>query len=322
MNMSEGIMSDLSEEFVSEAQLDNDEFDQDPTIAKVSLSSDGVKDYLRNIGKTPLLDAQQEIELSIDIEVGLMATQKINELRALDEAEQDLGLIRELTTIEQQGKRSFDHLVSANLRLVVSLAKRYTGQGLDFLDLIQEGNTGLIRAVEKFDYTKGFKFSTYATWWIRQSISRAIADQGRIIRIPVHTVEDMNKLSRIRSAMLTDLGRDATEEEIAREMEMTPEKVADLIKIGRLPVSLNIKLGNDSDTEYGDLIADDTAPDPSGSSEHHEFKRKVDQLVGGLTEQEAEVIRRRFGLGVEREALDAIAQVFGISRGRIRNIEA
>ena len=228
-------------------------------VVTAGATADPVKDYLKQIGKVALLNAEQEVELAKRIEAGLFAEEKL----ASSEGKLEPKLRRELEWIAQDGRRAKNHLLEANLRLVVSLAKRYTGRGMLFLDLIQEGNLGLIRAVEKFDYTKGYKFSTYATWWIRQAITRAMADQARTIRIPVHMVEVINKLARVQRQMLQDLGREPTPEELAKELDMTPEKVVEVQKYGREPISLHTPLGEDGDSEFGDLIEDSEAVVPA-----------------------------------------------------------
>ena len=239
-------------------------------------SADPVKDYLRQIGKVPLLDAQQEVELAKRIEAGLFAGHKLAEGSRMLHP----GLSTELARIAEDGKRAKDHLVEANLRLVVALAKRYTGRGMLFLDLIQEGNLGLIRGVEKFDYTKGYKFSTYATWWIRQAITRAMADQARTIRIPVHMVEAVSKLARTRRQMLQDLGREPTPEELAAELDMTPEKVIEVQKYGREPISLHTPLGEDGDSEFGDLIEDSEAIQPGEAVSFTLLQEQLHSVLG------------------------------------------
>ena len=303
-----------------EDQLVNDEPIEQ--ISGVILTNDSVKDYLRSIGKVPLLSAEKEVELAMDIEVGMIAGKKIEELLVEDPEFAGSEYRRELTYIQQEGKKAFDHLVSANLRLVVNLAKRYQVRGMDFLELIQEGNAGVIRAAEKFDYQKGFKFSTYATWWIRQTISRAMADQSRTIRIPVHMVETMNKVSRTRMQLAADLQRDPTPEEIGRELDLPTEKVIELIKYSRTPMSLNTKLGDDQHTEFGDLISDEGATNPENNIEVYGREQTVKLLVDALGDREAFVIRNRYGLnGGESQTLDAIATVLGVTRERVRQIE-
>jgi len=283
-------------------------------------TADPVKDYLKQIGKVALLNAAEEVELAMRIEAGLFAEEKLSKMKA-DEVRSKLG--RELTMVAKDGQRAKSHLLGANLRLVVSLAKRYTGRGMQFLDLIQEGNLGLIRAVEKFDYTKGFKFSTYATWWIRQAITRAMADQARTIRIPVHMVEVINKLARVQRQMLQDLGREPTPEELSRELDMTPEKVVEVQKYGREPISLHTPLGEDGDSEFGDLIEDTEAVVPADAVGFTMLQKQLEQLLDSLSEREAGVIRMRFGLGDgQPKTLDQIGDTFGVTRERIRQIES
>ena len=249
-------LGETAEEFVVSEEDDTDEPARQ--VAQPGATADPVKDYLKQIGKVALLNAEQEVELAKRIEAGLFAAEKLNPGEKMDSKHR-----RELFWIAEDGRRAKNHLLEANLRLVVSLAKRYTGRGMLFLDLIQEGNLGLIRAVEKFDYTKGYKFSTYATWWIRQAITRAMADQARTIRIPVHMVEVINKLARVQRQMLQDLGREPTPEELAKELDMTPEKVTEVQKYGREPISLHTPLGEDGDSEFGDLIEDSEAVVPA-----------------------------------------------------------
>ncbi len=281
-------------------------------------TADPVKDYLKQIGKVALLNAEQEVELAMRIEAGLFAEDKLQHTTGLSKPEE-----RELRWVARDGQRAKSHLLGANLRLVVSLAKRYTGRGMQFLDLIQEGNLGLIRAVEKFDYTKGFKFSTYATWWIRQAITRAMADQARTIRIPVHMVEVINKLARVQRQMLQDLGREPTPEELARELDMTPEKVVEVQKYGREPISLHTPLGEDGDSEFGDLIEDTEAVVPADAVGFTMLQKQLESLLDSLSEREAGVIRMRFGLGDgQPKTLDQIGDTFGVTRERIRQIES
>jgi RNA polymerase primary sigma factor len=283
-------------------------------------TADPVKDYLKQIGKVPLLNAAEEVELAMRIEAGLFAEEKLS---VLSDTEKRSQLGRDLTWVAKDGQRAKSHLLGANLRLVVSLAKRYTGRGMQFLDLIQEGNLGLIRAVEKFDYTKGFKFSTYATWWIRQAITRAMADQARTIRIPVHMVEVINKLARVQRQMLQDLGREPTPEELSRELDMTPEKVIEVQKYGREPISLHTPLGEDGDSEFGDLIEDTEAVVPADAVGFTMLQRQLESLLDSLSEREAGVIRMRFGLGDGMpKTLDQIGDTFGVTRERIRQIES
>ncbi len=309
-----------------------------------------MKDYLKQIGKVALLNAELEVELAKQVEAGLFA----EELR--DTAMQPIATAKKkkitcsicglppmtsfvmvqsksyddlltcdrcLGKVINTGRRAKDHLLEANLRLVVSLAKRYTGRGMLFLDLIQEGNLGLIRAVEKFDYTKGYKFSTYATWWIRQAITRAMADQARTIRIPVHMVEVINKLARVQRQMLQDLGREPTPEELARELDMTPEKVVEVQKYGREPISLHTPLGEEGDSEFGDLIEDSEAIVPSDAVSFTLLQEQLEGVLDTLSEREAGVVRMRFGLtDGQPKTLDEIGKVYGVTRERIRQIES
>ncbi|MGO2111663.1 MAG: RNA polymerase sigma factor [Pseudoclavibacter sp.] len=288
------------------------------SAAITGATADPVKDYLKQIGRVALLNAEEEVDLAMRIEAGLFAEDKLANGEITDRK-----LERELKAIVRDGKRAKSHLLGANLRLVVSLAKRYTGRGMQFLDLIQEGNLGLIRAVEKFDYTKGFKFSTYATWWIRQAITRAMADQARTIRIPVHMVEVINKLARVQRQMLQDLGREPTPEELAIELDMTPEKVVEVQQYGREPISLHTPLGEDGDSEFGDLIEDTEAVVPADAVSFTMLQRQLESLLDSLSEREAGVIRMRFGLGDGMpKTLDQIGDTFGVTRERIRQIES
>ena len=288
------------------------------TVMTAGATADPVKDYLKQIGRVALLNAELEVELATRIEAGLFAEEKLKEEKKIDKK-----LKRELDWIVEDGKRAKNHLLEANLRLVVSLAKRYTGRGMLFLDLIQEGNLGLIRAVEKFDYTKGYKFSTYATWWIRQAITRAMADQARTIRIPVHMVEVINKLARVQRQMLQDLGREPTPEELAKELDMTPEKVVEVQKYGREPISLHTPLGEEGDSEFGDLIEDSEAVKPEESVTFTILQEQLMQVLGGLTNREADVIKARYGLtDGQPKTLDEIGKVHGVTRERIRQIES
>jgi RNA polymerase primary sigma factor len=287
-------------------------------VVTAGATADPVKDYLKQIGKVALLNAEQEVELAKRIEAGLFAEEKLNAGGKID-----MKLKRELWWISQDGKNAKNHLLEANLRLVVSLAKRYTGRGMLFLDLIQEGNLGLIRAVEKFDYTKGFKFSTYATWWIRQAITRAMADQARTIRIPVHMVEVINKLARVQRQMLQDLGREPTPEELAKELDMTPEKVVEVQKYGREPISLHTPLGEDGDSEFGDLIEDSEAVVPADAVSFTLLQEQLHSVLDTLSEREAGVVSMRFGLADgQPKTLDEIGKVYGVTRERIRQIES
>lgn len=288
-------------------------------VVTAGATADPVKDYLKQIGKVALLNAAQEVELAERIEAGLFAEQKLKR----DESMRKTKAGRELAIIAEDGRAAKDHLLEANLRLVVSLAKRYTGRGMLFLDLIQEGNLGLIRAVEKFDYTKGYKFSTYATWWIRQAITRAMADQARTIRIPVHMVEVINKLARVQRQMLQDLGREPTPEELAKELDMTPEKVVEVQKYGREPISLHTPLGEDGDSEFGDLIEDSEAVVPADAVSFTLLQEQLHSVLDTLSEREAGVVAMRFGLeDGQPKTLDEIGKVYGVTRERIRQIES
>ena len=295
--------------------------DDDIPVQTTTISgatADPVKDYLKQIGKVALLNAELEVELAKRIEAGLFAEEKLATEKRLSK-----DMTRDLRWVMKDGQRAKSHLLEANLRLVVSLAKRYTGRGMQFLDLIQEGNLGLIRAVEKFDYTKGYKFSTYATWWIRQAITRAMADQARTIRIPVHMVEVINKLARVQRQLLQDLGREPTPEELARELDMTPEKVVEVQKYGREPISLSTPLGEDGDSEFGDLIEDTEAVVPADAVGYSMLQRELERILDSLHPREAGVIRSRFGLGDGvQKTLDQIGEEFGVTRERIRQIEA
>ena len=288
------------------------------TVMTAGATADPVKDYLKLIGRVPLLNAEMEVELSLQVEAGLFAEEKL-----LHDKKMDKKLKREYEQLLLQGKRAKNHLLEANLRLVVSLAKRYTGRGMLFLDLIQEGNLGLIRAVEKFDYTKGYKFSTYATWWIRQAITRAMADQARTIRIPVHMVEVINKLARVQRQMLQDLGREPTPEELAKELDMTPEKVVEVQKYGREPISLHTPLGEEGDSEFGDLIEDSEAIVPADAVSFTLLQEQLHAVLDTLSEREAGVVAMRFGLtDGQPKTLDEIGKVYGVTRERIRQIES
>ena len=322
---------------VAEADEDEDEDDEEseedavgfvvttgdddaPTqqVMTAGATADPVKDYLKQIGKVALLNAEQEVDLAKRIEAGLFAEEKLASGEKIAPK-----LRRELEWIANDGRHAKNHLLEANLRLVVSLAKRYTGRGMLFLDLIQEGNLGLIRAVEKFDYTKGYKFSTYATWWIRQAITRAMADQGRTIRIPVHMVEVINKLARVQRQMLQDLGREPTPEELAAELDMTPEKVVEVQKYGREPISLHTPLGEDGDSEFGDLIEDSEAVVPADAVGFTLLQEELSKVMDTLSDREAGVVGMRFGLtDGQPKTLDEIGRVFGVTRERIRQIES
>jgi len=299
---------------------DSDETDepvQQVTVA--GATADPVKDYLKQIGKVSLLNAEQEVDAPRRSGAGLYAEYKLkNQADEMTSRER-----RELHFLAQDGQQAKNHLLEANLRLVVSLAKRYTGRGMQFLDLIQEGNLGLIRAVEKFDYTKGYKFSTYATWWIRQAITRAMADQARTIRIPVHMVEVINKLARVQRQMLQDLGREPTPEELAKELDMTAEKVVEVQKYGREPISLHTPLGEDGDSEFGDLIEDSEAIVPADAVSFTLLQEQLHHVLDTLSEREAGVVSMRFGLGDgQPKTLDEIGKVYGVTRERIRQIES
>jgi RNA polymerase primary sigma factor len=311
------VVAPSEEAFVISHTDDTDEPVQQ--VVTAGATADPVKDYLKQIGKVALLNAEQEVELAKRIEAGLFAEERLS--READQMERQLR--RDLEWIAEDGRRAKNHLLEANLRLVVSLAKRYTGRGMLFLDLIQEGNLGLIRAVEKFDYTKGYKFSTYATWWIRQAITRAMADQARTIRIPVHMVEVINKLARVQRQMLQDLGREPTPEELARELDMTPEKVVEVQKYGREPISLHTPLGEDGDSEFGDLIEDSEAIVPADAVSFTLLQEQLQQVLETLSEREAGVVAMRFGLtDGQPKTLDEIGKVYGVTRERIRQIES
>jgi RNA polymerase primary sigma factor len=287
------------------------------------LTGDPVRMYLKEIGKVPLLTAAEEIDLAMKIEAGVAATEKLEAAEAEGAEPLDRRERRRLSRIEQVGLDAKQQLIEANLRLVVSIAKRYVGRGMLFLDLIQEGNLGLIRAVEKFDYTKGFKFSTYATWWIRQAITRAIADQARTIRIPVHMVETINKLVRIQRQLLQELGREPTPEEIAEEMDLTPERVREIQKISQEPVSLETPIGEEEDSQLGDFIEDNEAVVPPDAASFSMLQEQLSKVLDGLAERERKVISLRFGLedGHPR-TLEEVGREFGVTRERIRQIES
>ena len=290
--------------------------------AELTASADSVRAYLKQIGKVALLNAEEEVELAKRIEAGLYATQKVAEMTERGE-KLPVQQRRDMQWICRDGERAKNHLLEANLRLVVSLAKRYTGRGMAFLDLIQEGNLGLIRAVEKFDYTKGYKFSTYATWWIRQAITRAMADQARTIRIPVHMVEVINKLGRIQRELLQDLGREATPEELAKEMDITPEKVLEIQQYAREPISLDQTIGDEGDSQLGDFIEDSEAVVAVDAVSFTLLQDQLQSVLETLSEREAGVVRLRFGLtDGQPRTLDEIGQVYGVTRERIRQIES
>jgi RNA polymerase primary sigma factor len=290
--------------------------------AELTASADSVRAYLKQIGKVALLNAEEEVELAKRIEAGLYAAERMR--RSIDAGEKvSPQMRRDLRWIVRDGERAKNHLLEANLRLVVSLAKRYTGRGMAFLDLIQEGNLGLIRAVEKFDYTKGYKFSTYATWWIRQAITRAMADQARTIRIPVHMVEVINKLGRIQRELLQDLGREPTPEELAKEMDITPEKVLEIQQYAREPISLDQTIGDEGDSQLGDFIEDSEAVVAVDAVSFTLLQDQLQSVLATLSEREAGVVRLRFGLtDGQPRTLDEIGQVYGVTRERIRQIES
>jgi RNA polymerase primary sigma factor len=311
---------EADEEPTSRGFVVSDAEDDSPVqqVVSAGATADPVKDYLKQIGKVALLNAEQEVDLALRIEAGLYAEHKMKE-----DPIKDARLRRDMELVIADGRRAKNHLLEANLRLVVSLAKRYTGRGMLFLDLIQEGNLGLIRAVEKFDYTKGFKFSTYATWWIRQAITRAMADQARTIRIPVHMVEVINKLARVQRQMLQDLGREPTPEELAKELDMTPEKVVEVQKYGREPISLHTPLGEDGDSEFGDLIEDSEAVVPADAMSFTLLQEQLHSVLDTLAEREAGVVAMRYGLtDGQPKTLDEIGKVYGVTRERIRQIES
>jgi RNA polymerase primary sigma factor len=298
---------------------DTDDSDEPvQTVVTAGATADPVKDYLKQIGKVALLNAEEEVSLARRIEAGLFAEEKLASGKITNP-----DALSDLKWIARDGERAKQHLLTANLRLVVSLAKRYTGRGMLFLDLIQEGNLGLIRAVEKFDFEKGYKFSTYATWWIRQAITRAMADQARTIRIPVHMVEVINKLARVQRQMLQDLGREPTPEELARELDMSPEKVLEVQKYGREPISLHTPLGDEGDSEFGDLIEDSEAIVPADAVSFTLLQEQLDSVLETLSERERGVVRMRFGLtDGQPKTLDEIGRVYGVTRERIRQIES
>jgi len=306
-----------AEEFAREARSARDE-----ELALKAPTNDPVRMYLKEIGKVPLLTAEQEVILAKAIEEGEAATAELDKMVSGAKKLPTIRL-RELQRVERQGQLGKKKLIEANLRLVVSIAKRYVGRGMLFLDLIQEGNLGLIRAVEKFDYTKGYKFSTYATWWIRQAITRAIADQARTIRIPVHMVETINKLIRIQRQLLQDLGREPTPEEIGREMEFSPEKVREILKVSQEPVSLETPIGEEADSHLGDFIEDSDAVVPVDAASFILLQEQLDSVLHTLSERETKVVQLRFGLtdGHPR-TLEEVGREFGVTRERIRQIES
>ena len=311
-----------STEFTWDDEEESEALRQARKDAEMTASADSVRAYLKQIGKVALLNAEEEVDLAKRIEAGLYAAER---LRAADEANEKLVLQmkRDLRWIVRDGERAKNHLLEANLRLVVSLAKRYTGRGMAFLDLIQEGNLGLIRAVEKFDYTKGYKFSTYATWWIRQAITRAMADQARTIRIPVHMVEVINKLGRIQRELLQDLGREPTPEELAKEMDITPDKVLEIQQYAREPISLDQTIGDEGDSQLGDFIEDSEAVVAVDAVSFTLLQDQLQSVLQTLSEREAGVVKLRFGLtDGQPRTLDEIGQVYGVTRERIRQIES
>ncbi len=311
------VVSDNDED--DEALLANPGVNPKRRVVTTGATADPVKDYLKQIGRVSLLNAEQEVDLSERIEAGLYAQHLLD----TEGDTMEFRRKRELKWAAADGKKAKDHLLEANLRLVVSLAKRYTGRGMLFLDLIQEGNLGLIRAVEKFDWKKGFKFSTYATWWIRQAITRAMAEQARTIRVPVHMVEVINKLSRVQRQMLQDLGREPTPDELARELDMPVEKVQEVQKYGREPISLHTPLGEDGDSEFGDLIEDTDAIAPSEAVAFSLLQEQFRQVLETLSPREAGVIKMRYGLeDGQPKTLDDIGRVYGVTRERIRQIES
>ncbi|WP_299953984.1 RNA polymerase sigma factor [uncultured Modestobacter sp.] len=314
--------AETSSDFVWEDDEDAVALRQARKEAELTASTDSVRAYLKLIGRVKLLTAEEEVDLAKRIEAGLYADHKLAEAAAAGE-KLAAPLRRELTWIVRDGERAKNHLLEANLRLVVSLAKRYTGRGMAFLDLIQEGNLGLIRSVEKFDYTKGFKFSTYATWWIRQAITRAMADQARTIRIPVHMVEVINKLGRMQREMLQELGREPTPEELAKEMDITPEKVLEIQQYAREPISLDQTIGDEGDSQLGDFIEDSEAVVAVDAVSFGMMQEQLTGVLQTLSEREAGVVRLRFGLADgQPRTLDEIGQVYGVTRERIRQIES
>ncbi|HET7310051.1 MAG TPA: RNA polymerase sigma factor [Mycobacteriales bacterium] len=314
----------ISEEGIEILEPADEELDDEPVPVRVdeeaakSPTSDPVRMYLKEIGRVPLLTAEEEVDLAKRVEAGLFASEKLT-----TQADIPASLYRDLELIERDGQFAKKRLIEANLRLVVSIAKRYVGRGMLFLDLIQEGNLGLIRAVEKFDYTKGYKFSTYATWWIRQAITRAIADQARTIRIPVHMVETINKLVRIQRQLLQDLGREPTPEEIGKEMELPPERVLEIQKLSQEPVSLETPIGEEEDSNLGDFIEDSDAVVPLDAASFILLQEQLDSILHTLSDREKKVIQLRFGLvdGHPR-TLEEVGKEFGVTRERIRQIES
>jgi RNA polymerase primary sigma factor len=314
------MLADSGVQIVDGADEDDDEAaaKADSEAARAAATSDPVRMYLKEIGRVPLLSAAEEVDLAKRVEAGLFASDKLTTVRDLP-----VSLERELEQVERDGQFAKKRLIEANLRLVVSIAKRYVGRGMLFLDLIQEGNLGLIRAVEKFDYTKGYKFSTYATWWIRQAITRAIADQARTIRIPVHMVETINKLLRVQRQMLQDLGREPTPEELGAELELPPERVREIQKLAQEPVSLETPIGEEEDSNLGDFIEDSDAIVPIDAASFILLQEQLDAILHTLSEREKKVIQLRFGLtdGHSR-TLEEVGREFGVTRERIRQIES
>ena len=311
-----------SEEFSWDDEEESEALKQARKDAELTASADSVRAYLKQIGKVALLNAEEEGDLAKRIEAGLYSAERMRQCEEVGEKLPN-QLRRDLRWIKRDGERAKNHLLEANLRLVVSLAKRYTGRGMAFLDLIQEGNLGLIRAVEKFDYTKGYKFSTYATWWIRQAITRAMADQARTIRIPVHMVEVINKLGRIQRELLQDLGREPTPEELAKEMDITPDKVLEIQQYAREPISLDQTIGDEGDSQLGDFIEDSEAVVAVDAVSFTLLQDQLQAVLQTLSEREAGVVRLRFGLtDGQPRTLDEIGQVYGVTRERIRQIES
>ncbi|WP_375475523.1 RNA polymerase sigma factor [uncultured Jatrophihabitans sp.] len=324
-NAVEGAAADAageSTEFTWDDEEESEALRQARKDAEMTASADSVRAYLKQIGKVALLNAEEEVDLAKRIEAGLYAAERIRQAEESGE-KLVLQMRRDLRWIVRDGERAKNHLLEANLRLVVSLAKRYTGRGMAFLDLIQEGNLGLIRAVEKFDYTKGYKFSTYATWWIRQAITRAMADQARTIRIPVHMVEVINKLGRIQRELLQDLGREPTPEELAKEMDITPDKVLEIQQYAREPISLDQTIGDEGDSQLGDFIEDSEAIVAVDAVSFTLLQDQLQSVLQTLSEREAGVVKLRFGLtDGQPRTLDEIGQVYGVTRERIRQIES
>ncbi|HEX2307347.1 MAG TPA: RNA polymerase sigma factor [Jatrophihabitantaceae bacterium] len=313
---------DEDAEFTWDEEEESEALRQARRDAEMTASADSVRAYLKQIGKVALLNAEEEVELAKRIEAGLYAAERMRVIAEKNE-KLPIQLRRDLNWIIRDGERAKNHLLEANLRLVVSLAKRYTGRGMAFLDLIQEGNLGLIRAVEKFDYTKGYKFSTYATWWIRQAITRAMADQARTIRIPVHMVEVINKLGRIQRELLQDLGREPTPEELAKEMDITPDKVLEIQQYAREPISLDQTIGDEGDSQLGDFIEDSEAIVAVDAVSFTLLQDQLQSVLQTLSEREAGVVKLRFGLtDGQPRTLDEIGQVYGVTRERIRQIES